>query len=69
VNSIVYVRGECSDDKQHDYYGVLKEVIELEYDGVDNKVILFNCHWLDIINDMRVDHRHGFIDVKHTFTL
>jgi Domain of unknown function (DUF4216) len=44
-------------------------VIELEYDEVDNKAVLFNCHWFDITNVVRVDHRYGFIEVKHTFTL
>jgi Domain of unknown function (DUF4216) len=44
------------------------EVIGLEYDGVNNKVILFNCHWFDIVNGVNVDYRHGLIEIKHTFT-
>lgn len=69
VNSGVCVKGECTDDTHHDYYGILKEVVELEYDGVDNKVVLFNCHWFDITNGVKVDHHHGLVEVKHTSTL
>jgi Domain of unknown function (DUF4216) len=43
-------------------------MIGLEYDGVNNKVILFNCHWFDIVNGVKVDYRHGLIEIKHTFT-
>ena len=69
INSGVCVRGVCTDETQHDYYGVLKEVVELEYDGVHNKVLLFKCHWFDITNGVKVDHQHGLVEVKHTSTL
>jgi Domain of unknown function (DUF4216) len=68
-NSGVCVRGEIINETQHDYYGVLEEVIELTYDGVESKVLLFMCHWFDIINGVKVDHEHGLIEVKHTSTL
>jgi Domain of unknown function (DUF4216) len=68
-NSGVCVRGETTNQTQHDYYGVLKEVIELTYDGVDNKVLLFKCHWFDITNGVKVDHEHGLVEVKHISTL
>jgi Domain of unknown function (DUF4216) len=52
----------------HNMIITVLEVIGLEYDGVNNKVILFNCHWFDIVNGVKVDYRHGLIEIKHTFT-
>lgn len=69
ANNRVCMKGECINEKQYDYYGVLKEVIELEYDGVSNKVLFFKCCWFDITNGIKVDHQHDLIEVKHTFTL
>ena len=45
-NSGVVVEGE-HDDKLINFYGVLKEVLVLDY-PVDNKVVLFRCDWFDI---------------------
>jgi Domain of unknown function (DUF4216) len=69
MNNEVCVRGDCTDDTQYDYYGVLKEMIKLEYDRVENKIILFKYHWFDIKNGVKVDNQHGIIEVKYTFTL
>lgn len=45
-NSGVLVRGDDeSPDKE--YYGVLKDILELSYVG-ERKVTLFNCHWWDV---------------------
>ena len=52
----------------NDYYGLLQEVIELDYDGL-NKVVLFRCNWFDITNGVKVDHEHGIVEVKHTSRL
>jgi Domain of unknown function (DUF4216) len=63
------MRGETINEIQHDYYGVLEEVIELTYDGIECKVLLFKCHWFDIINGVKFNHEHDFVEVKYTLTL
>jgi Domain of unknown function (DUF4216) len=49
-------------------YEVLKEVVGLSYNGVDNKVLFFNSHWFDITNSVKIDHEHDLAEVKHTLT-
>jgi Domain of unknown function (DUF4216) len=49
-------------------YEVLKEVVGLSYNGVDNKVLFFNSHWFDITNSVKIDHEHDLVEVKHTLT-
>ena len=54
-NSGVVVKGdEVSGER--DFFGVLKEVLELEYDapysgGLDPKVVVFRCDWFDVYSD------------------
>jgi Domain of unknown function (DUF4216) len=49
-------------------YEVLKEVVGLSYNGVDNKMLFFNSHWFEITNSFKIDHEHNFTEVKHTLT-
>ena len=55
-NSGVVVEGGTENGKK-DFYGVLKEVIMLEYDALKNrtspKVVLFKCRWFDVYNEGR----------------
>ena len=68
-SSGVCIQGEWDDNsEQHDYYGILQEVIELNYDG-GNKVALFRCIWFDITNGVKKDTKHGIVEVKHTSRL
>ena len=40
--------GEGNQDGKNDYYGVIKEILELSYSGWPNKkIILFRCKWFD----------------------
>ena len=67
-SSGVCIKGEWdANGEQIDYYGVLQDVIELEYDA--HKVVLFRCDWFDIINGVKVDRKHGIVEVKHTSRL
>jgi hypothetical protein len=67
-SSGVCIKGEWdANNTQIDYYGVLQDVIELQYDA--QKVILFRCDWFDIINGVKVDRKHGIVEVKHTSRL
>jgi hypothetical protein len=53
INNGVCIKGEwAGEDTVHDYYGVLEEVVELEYEG-HNKVVLFKCHWFNITDGVR----------------
>ncbi|GLU16464.1 hypothetical protein SLE2022_328970 [Rubroshorea leprosula] len=55
-----------------DYYGVLKEVIELLYyghSGHQETIILFNCDWYDTNRRIRVNVEHGIVDVNPRFKL
>ncbi|XP_078169522.1 uncharacterized protein LOC144563939 [Carex rostrata] len=68
-SSGVCIKGEWDGiDTPQDYYGLLQEVIELHYDGL-NKVVLFRCNWFEIINGVRVDIQHGIVEVKHASPL
>lgn len=48
-NSGVCVKGgEGNQDGENDYYGVIKEILELSYSGWPyKKIILFRCKWFD----------------------
>jgi hypothetical protein len=45
------------------YYGVLSEVVELEYLGHDNKVVLFRCDWFDSVNGVCKHDTYNIMDV------
>jgi hypothetical protein len=44
LNSGICIKGGWYDNNEHDYYGILEEVVELEYRGLHNKVMIFKCH-------------------------
>ncbi|KAK8934010.1 hypothetical protein KSP39_PZI015911 [Platanthera zijinensis] len=50
-NSGVLVKGDDQSGGR-EYYGVLKDIIQLEY-GVGQKVVLFKCDWWDTYNEGR----------------
>ena len=68
-NSGVWVKGETEGDQNYDFYGILQDVVQLQYPGPDNKVVIFKCRWFDIPNGVRVDKKHGLVEVKHTSVL
>jgi hypothetical protein len=69
INSGVCINGQSGDDDtQYDYYGILQEVVELQYEG-GNKVVLFKCNWFDIINGVKVDKKRGIVEVRHASRL
>jgi len=59
----VVVEGETENVKK-DFFGVLKEVIVLEYDALKNrtspKIVLFKCRWFDVYNEGRGIKRDKF---------
>lgn len=65
MNSGVCVLGNSWSENEVDYYGILEEVIELEYYGAGNKVILFRCHWYDISDrGIKVYPRFGLVEIN-----
>lgn len=47
-NNEVCTRGSVYGQPEDEYYGILQEVIQLEYLGLRIKqVVLFNCTWFD----------------------
>lgn len=58
------VRGSCYGENHLSYYGILKEILELEYNVPgNNKVVLFSCDWYDPNGRVIVDARHEIVDV------
>ncbi|XP_078161766.1 uncharacterized protein LOC144557104 [Carex rostrata] len=57
--------GVCIVAEDREYYGVIKDIVELVYEGFD-KIVLFKCYWFDPISGLRVDKKHGFVEVKYT---
>ena len=66
-NSGVVVRGTCySDSDESDYYGMLDDVLEVEYYGAGRCVaVLFKCTWFDTPSGVRIDRKHNLVDVKY----
>lgn len=62
-NSSVVVKGD-SESGEKDFYGVLEEVIILEYDTLVNRtsprIALFKCRWFDVFNEGRGIKRDKF---------
>ncbi|KAJ3704077.1 hypothetical protein LUZ61_007782 [Rhynchospora tenuis] len=56
--------GVCIEGETCDFYGILEDIVELDYSGC-NKVVLFKCSWFDAWRGVKVDTEHGIVEVKH----
>ncbi|XP_059285219.1 uncharacterized protein LOC132038584 [Lycium ferocissimum] len=68
-NSGVWVKGGDGNQAGVDYYGVIKEILELEYSGGGKKsIVLFRCKWFDPTANRgtRVLKQYNIIEVNHT---
>jgi len=69
-NSGVWVQGgDGNQVGDIDYYGVVKEILQLEYTGWPyKKLILFRCKWFDPnpTRGTRVHNQYNIIEVNHT---
>lgn len=63
TNCGVCVRGSSIGENEIDYYGVIEEVLELDYLGV-NRVALLRCHWFDPVHGVKVDPVLGIVTVN-----
>lgn len=66
INCGVCVKADNEREHQHYYYGILKEIIQLEYPGDPIKqLVLFNCEWFDaVINrGVKVKKEYDIVEV------
>ncbi|CAA0828761.1 Unknown protein [Striga hermonthica] len=64
-NSGVCVLGSCYNEFEVDYYGILTEILELEYIGSNNRVTLFKCDWFDNEKGIKVHPRFNLVEINH----
>jgi len=65
MNCGICVKGNCYNDYEKDFYGMLVDILELEYFGANNKVVLFKCDWYDTEKGVRVHPRHGLVEINY----
>ncbi|KAL0416609.1 UNVERIFIED_CONTAM: hypothetical protein Slati_3492800 [Sesamum latifolium] len=52
-------------DTDNDFYGILEEVIQLDYPLIPNmQIVLFKCRWMDPVRGMKVHPRYHLVDVN-----
>ncbi|XP_039115962.1 uncharacterized protein LOC120251500 isoform X3 [Dioscorea cayenensis subsp. rotundata] len=65
MNSGICVQGSNVEDTCTDFYGLLQDVVQLEYYGNRwNRIVLFECTWFDPINGTRVHPIYNLVDVN-----
>lgn len=63
-NSGVCVKCSGYSNAEVDFYGVLEEVVELEFHGeMPMNVVLFKCKWIDPAKGMRVHPKYHVVEV------
>ncbi|MQM11478.1 hypothetical protein Taro_044385 [Colocasia esculenta] len=63
MNNNVCVKGSAYNENEVDYYGILEEVIELQFLGQGNNGFLVKCHWFDPTS-IHNDIAYGIINVR-----
>ncbi|XP_073147797.1 uncharacterized protein [Henckelia pumila] len=61
----VCVLGSTTDEYEVDYYGVLEEILGLEYYGLRDVIVLFRCHWYDTSDKGVKVHRLGIVEINN----
>ncbi|PKA64983.1 hypothetical protein AXF42_Ash011585 [Apostasia shenzhenica] len=64
MNSGICIKGSSYNDYERDYYGMLIDIVEFEYFGRENNVVLFKCEWYDTERGTKIDPRYGLVDVN-----
>ncbi|XP_057990748.1 uncharacterized protein LOC110633890 [Hevea brasiliensis] len=67
MNSGVCIRGSTYGDNSNNYYGILKEVVQIEYSALPIKrTILFKCEWFDLTLDVgiKVHKQYNIMDIN-----
>ncbi|XP_017985271.1 PREDICTED: uncharacterized protein LOC108663892 [Theobroma cacao] len=66
MNNGVCIKRSFYNDYECDFYGILVDIIELEYFEIINKVELFKCHWFNTEKGIKVDLLHGLVEINAT---
>ncbi|KAL0315015.1 UNVERIFIED_CONTAM: hypothetical protein Scaly_2897200 [Sesamum calycinum] len=65
MNCGVFVKSSSYRDTENDFYGMLEEIIELDYPLNDDlHVVLFKCRWVDPTRGMKVHPHYHLVDVN-----
>ncbi|KAL0313157.1 UNVERIFIED_CONTAM: hypothetical protein Sradi_5715000 [Sesamum radiatum] len=65
MNCGVCVKSSSYTDTDIDFYGMLEEIIQLDYPLIDGlQVVLFKCKWVDPTRGMNVHPRYHLVDVN-----
>jgi hypothetical protein len=64
-NTGVVVRAVDDEGRETNYYGVIKDILELTIGGdKDLSVVFFYCDWFDPTRDTQVN-KYGMVEIKH----
>ncbi|KAL0402326.1 UNVERIFIED_CONTAM: hypothetical protein Slati_4262500 [Sesamum latifolium] len=64
-NCGVCVKSSSYTNTDSDFYGILEEVIQLDYPLIPNmQIVLFKCRWVDPVRSMKVHPRYHLVDVN-----
>ena len=69
INYGVCVKGDDHGNEKNYYYGIIKEIVQLEYLGEPSKqIVLFNCEWFDVVlnHGVKIHKQYGILEVCHT---
>ncbi|MQL98432.1 hypothetical protein Taro_031143 [Colocasia esculenta] len=64
MNNGVCVKGSTYNENKCDCYGIIEEILELQYLGDGNHIFLFKCHWFNPYS-VRNGTTYGIIDIRH----
>ena len=65
MNSGVCVQSSNGSSAKDDFYGLLDEIIEIEYPGPFIRVVLFKCTWFDPVKGMKVHTKFNLVEINH----
>ncbi|KAL0395441.1 UNVERIFIED_CONTAM: hypothetical protein Slati_4510300 [Sesamum latifolium] len=64
-NCGVCVKSSLYTNTNSDFYGILEEVIQLDYPLIPNmQIVLFKCRWVNPVRGMKVHPRYHLVDVN-----
>ena len=64
-NTWVVVRAVDDEGRETNYYGVIKDILEITFGGnKDLRVVFFNCDWFDPNRGTR-ENPYGMVEIKH----
>ena len=66
MNSGVSVQSSNDGNLKDDFYGLLDEIIEIEYPGpLMMRVVLFKCTWFDPVKGIKVHIKFNLVEINH----